>query len=113
MPSEGGTYYDARQGRYVTRGGDINGYEAASNNWVSYVDWVGVAQSTVDTVGLYPGLNVPCSLLSAGISATRGDYAGAGLSLLAVIPLEGEGMNSGTTRTLRRRTGGPTPACCA
>ena len=41
MPSEGGTYYDARQGRYVTRGGDINGYEAASNNWVNSVDWVG------------------------------------------------------------------------
>jgi hypothetical protein len=42
-------------------------------------------------VGLYPGLNVPCSLLSAGISASRGDWSGAGLSLMAVVPFEGEG----------------------
>ena len=89
MLSVGGDYYDMRAGRYVTRGSDVNGYVAAANSWVNYVDWLGVAQQTVDTAGLVPGLNVPASLLSAGLSASRGDYAGVGLSLLAVVPFEG------------------------
>ena len=88
--SVGGTYYDAKQGRYVTRGSNINGFKALDNNPASYVDWLDVTQITIDTVGLIPVLNVPASVTSAGISAYKGDWAGAGMSLAAVIPFEGD-----------------------
>lgn len=90
MLSVGGTYYDAKQGRYVTRGSNINGFKALDNNPASYVDWLDVTQITIDTVGLIPVLNVPASVTSAGISAYKGDWAGAGMSLAAVIPFEGD-----------------------
>ncbi len=92
--SVGGTYYDAKQGRFVTRGSNINGFKALDNNPASYVDWLDVTQITIDTVGLIPALNVPASVTSAGISAYKGDWAGAGMSLAAVIPFEGMGAEA-------------------
>lgn len=43
----------------------------------------------MDIVGLIPAVGNIADLLNAGISALRGDFVGAGLSLAAAIPLAG------------------------
>ncbi|QPF71791.1 hypothetical protein G8A07_01820 [Roseateles sp. DAIF2] len=47
-------------------------------------------QMLLDVVGLIPGLGAPADILNGLISAARGDWLGAGLSLLGVVPIAGE-----------------------
>ncbi|EPO4283116.1 hypothetical protein ACUARH_000090 [Pseudomonas aeruginosa] len=46
-------------------------------------------QTTLDVVGLIPGVGEFADLANAGISLARGDYAGAALSLVSAIPFAG------------------------
>lgn len=46
-------------------------------------------QTTLDVVGLIPGVGEFADLANAGISLARGDYAGAALSLLSAVPFAG------------------------
>ncbi|MEZ4298798.1 MAG: hypothetical protein R3B70_27860 [Polyangiaceae bacterium] len=46
-------------------------------------------QVGLDVIGLVPGLGEVADLTNAGISALRGDWVGAGLSLAAAIPFAG------------------------
>ena len=47
-------------------------------------------QMLLDVVGLIPGMGAPADILNGLISAARGDWLGAGLSLLGVVPIAGE-----------------------
>jgi hypothetical protein len=47
---------------------------------------VAATQTTLDTLSLIPVLNIPASLGSGAISLYQGDYFGAGISFLGVIP---------------------------
>ena len=47
-------------------------------------------QMLLDVVGLIPGFGAPADLLNSLVSAMRGDWLGAGLSLVGVIPIAGE-----------------------
>lgn len=47
-------------------------------------------QMLLDVVGLIPGAGAPADVINGLISAARGDWLGAGLSLLGVVPIAGE-----------------------
>ncbi len=51
-------------------------------------------QLVLDGVGLIPGFGEVADLANAGISAARGDWVGAGLSLAAAIPFAGWGATA-------------------
>jgi hypothetical protein len=48
-------------------------------------------QTVLDVAGLIPVIGEPADLINAAISAGRGDYVGAGLSLASMIPIAGWG----------------------
>ena len=52
-------------------------------------------QLGLDLLGLIPGAGEPFDLLNAGVSAARGDYVGAGLSLAAMVPIAGMAATAG------------------
>lgn len=52
-------------------------------------------QVGLDVVGLIPGVGEVADLANAGISALRGDWVGAGLSLASAIPFAGWGAAAG------------------
>jgi RHS repeat-associated protein len=51
------------------------------------LDWL---QGALDIGGLIPVIGEPLDLINAGISAARGDYVAAGLSLGAMLPVGGQ-----------------------
>jgi hypothetical protein len=48
-------------------------------------------QMLLDVVGLIPGAGAPADVLNGIISAARGDFIGAALSIFGVVPVAGEG----------------------
>ncbi|MFK1438125.1 hypothetical protein ACIU0H_31405 [Pseudomonas aeruginosa] len=60
-------------------------------------------QTTLDVIGLIPGVGEFADIANAGISLARGDYAGAALSLLSAIPFAGW---LGTAGKAARKAGG-------
>jgi hypothetical protein len=54
------------------------------------IEAIDALQMLLDVVGLIPGAGAPADLVNAIISSARGDWAGAGLSLLGVVPVAGE-----------------------
>lgn len=52
-------------------------------------------QLGLDLIGLVPILGIPADIVNAGISVIRGDYAGAVLSVLGIIPIAGDGLKGG------------------
>ncbi len=52
-------------------------------------------QLGLDVVGLIPVIGEAADIISAGISLARGDYVGAGLSLLSAIPFVGYAGSAG------------------
>jgi hypothetical protein len=52
-------------------------------------------QTALDVGGCFPVVGEACDLVNAGISLARGDYLGAGLSLLSVIPVYGDAVGKG------------------
>ena len=47
-------------------------------------------QMLLDVIGLVPGFGAPADLLNGLVSAMRGDWWGAGLSVVGVVPIAGE-----------------------
>jgi hypothetical protein len=52
-------------------------------------------QMLLDVIGLIPGLGAPADIVNAIISGARGDWLGAGLSLVGVVPVAGEAATAG------------------
>jgi hypothetical protein len=52
-------------------------------------------QMLLDIVGLIPGAGAPADVLNGIISAARGDFIGAALSIFGVIPIAGEAATVG------------------
>ena len=48
-----------------------------------------IVQGALDVAGLAPVVGLPADLLNAGISAARGNYTDAALSMAAAVPLAG------------------------
>jgi RHS repeat-associated protein len=76
----------------------VNHYAYVGNNPVNFIDPMGLdggnpfldgLQKALDFGGMIPGLGEPLDLINGGISLARGDYAGAALSMAAVIPIVG------------------------
>jgi len=59
-------------------------------------------QIGLDVVGLIPGVGEIADLANAGISAARGDFVGAGLSLASAVPFAGWGATA--AKGVRRGT---------
>ncbi len=51
-----------------------------------------IVQGGLDVVGVIPGVGEIADLANAGISLARGDYLGASLSLISVIPIVGDAI---------------------
>jgi hypothetical protein len=47
-------------------------------------------QMLLDVIGLVPGFGAPADIVNAIISGARGDWLGAGLSIIGVVPVAGE-----------------------
>jgi acetylornithine deacetylase/succinyl-diaminopimelate desuccinylase-like protein len=58
----------------------------------------------LDGVGMIPGLGEPADLLNAGLYAAEGNYAMAGLSLAAAVPIAGYAANA--LKTVKRLENG-------
>lgn len=69
------------------KAGDANAQVKAADKQIETID---ALQMLLDVVGLIPGAGAPADLLNGIISAARGDWLGAGLSLIGVIPIAGE-----------------------
>lgn len=52
-------------------------------------------QGALDVAGFIPGVGILADLANAGISAARGDYAGAALNVLAAVPIVGDAAKGG------------------
>jgi len=53
-------------------------------------NWEGRVQHTADVLALIPILNIPASFVSGLISLRHRDYVGVVLSVVGMIPIEGE-----------------------
>lgn len=53
-------------------------------------EWEARVQHTADVLALIPILNIPASFVSGLISLRRRDYVGVALSVVGMIPIEGE-----------------------
>lgn len=69
------------------KAGDANAQVKAADTQIEAID---ALQMLLDVIGLIPGAGAPADLLNGIISAARGDWLGAGLSLFGVIPIAGE-----------------------
>ena len=78
--------------------GGVNLYAYVGNNPTNFIDPLGLdggnpfldgLQRRSTSAGMIPGIGEPLDLINGGISLARGDYAGAGLSLGAVVPFVG------------------------
>jgi len=69
------------------RAGDANAEVKAAGSEIEAID---ALQMLLDVVGLIPGFGAPADIINGLISAGRGDWIGAGLSLFGVVPIAGE-----------------------
>ena len=103
-------WYDPKIGRFISEdpigfaGGDINLYGYVGNNPLSFIDpfgfrgcpsWWDAVQGALDVAGLAPVVGLPADLLNAGISAARGNYTDAALSMAAAVPVIGTAAGAG------------------
>ena len=109
-------WYDPEIGRFISEdpigfaGGDVNLYGYVGNNPHGYIDpfgfwrcaptdppsgWWDVVQGALDVAGLAPVVGLPADVLNAGISAARGNYTDAALSMAAAVPVLGTAAGAG------------------
>lgn len=69
------------------KAGDANANVKPTEPQISTID---ALQMLLDVVGLIPGFGAPADLINGIISAARGDFFGAALSLIGVVPVAGE-----------------------
>lgn len=62
---------------------------AGSGSGLSFTSALNATQTALDVAGLIPGLGIVPDLINAGISLGRGNFADAGASAFAAIPLVG------------------------
>lgn len=101
-------YYSPALQRFLSE--DPAGFRASLNlytyvdndpfNWTDPLgldknDLLDALQLGLDLLGLIPGAGEPFDLINAGVSAARGDYVGAGLSLGAMVPIAGMAATAG------------------
>jgi hypothetical protein len=89
------------QGRVVGEQGSTPGPAATANPTVkpetvaeASTQVLDGLQTGLDVAGLIPGVGEIADLANAGISALRGDWVGAGLSLASAIPFAGWGATA-------------------
>ena len=58
-------------------------------------------QTVLDLVGFIPGVGEVADVVNAGISAMRGDYLGAALSLVSLLPVVGDAIGKGAKYALK------------
>jgi hypothetical protein len=63
-------------------------------------------QTVLDVAGFIPGIGEVADIANAGISAARGNYLEAGLSLLSVIPGVGDAVGKGAKYALKAADAG-------
>lgn len=101
-------YYSPTLQRFLSEdpagfGGGSNFFSYVDNDPFNFTDPLGLdknglldaLQLGLDLLGLIPGAGEPFDLVNAGISAARGDYLGAGLSMAAMIPFAGMAATAG------------------
>jgi hypothetical protein len=62
-----------------------------------------LVQAGLDVAGFFPGLGAAPDIASGVISAVRGDWVGAGLSMLSAVPFAGDGT-AGVSKNARLLT---------
>jgi RHS repeat-associated protein len=101
-------YYNPTLQRFLSEdpagfGAGINFFAYVDNDPFNFTDPLGLdknglldaLQLGLDLLGLIPGAGEPFDLINAGISAARGDYVGAGLSMAAMVPIAGMAATAG------------------
>jgi RHS repeat-associated protein len=110
-------FYDPEIGRFTQQdpiGDGLNWYEYCGGNPVGAVDPWGLArcecppqgspgggglldgmQTALDVAGLVPGLGEFADGLNGFISLGRGDFVGAGLSFVSMVPVVGDAIGKG------------------
>ena len=74
------------------KAGDANAGVKAADSEISSLD---ALQMLLDVIGLIPGLGAPADILNGLISAGRGDFWGAALSVFGAVPIAGEAATLG------------------
>lgn len=101
-------YYSPTLQRFLSEdpagfGAGINLFAYVDNDPLNWRDPFGLdkdglldaLQLGLDLLGLIPGAGEPFDLINAGVSAARGDYVGAGLSMAAMVPVIGMAATGG------------------
>lgn len=70
----------------------VDGNHASSNGGGGF--WSSLAHGVLGIASLVPGLNIPASLIDAGLYTVEGDYLNAGISMVGVIPIAGQGVKA-------------------
>lgn len=63
-------------------------------------------QTGLDVVGFIPGIGEIADVVNAGVSAARGNYLEAGLSLISLIPVVGDAVGKGAKYALKAADAG-------
>ena len=99
-------YYNPLTMRFLNSDPALDGwnwYAYANGNPMSYADPTGYGANSVlnamqtglGMLGFVPGLGAVADVLNADISATRGDYLGASMSLVSAVPGIGDAFAAG------------------
>ena len=103
-------YYSPKLQRFISEdpigfAGGLNLYAYVENDPVNWTDplglepegnsWLDKLQLGLDIGGLIPGIGEPLDFINGLISAGRGDYLNASLSMAAMLPVGGQAATAG------------------
>jgi RHS repeat-associated protein len=107
LDNHGFRYYDPEIGRYISADplgymDGLNLYTYVGNNPINRIDplglkwgWLDTLQAGLDVLGCIPVIGEAADLVNAGVSVARGDYSGAALSLVSMVPVVGDAIGKG------------------